>query len=127
VLRNFIETRIILTPLSNAIHWLATALSGALLVGLSKWASISIVGSNRANSVDSASSVLVVIGIMIASAIRTPVTSTVHWLAATVGGTLNLVVLKWTLDSTQVSLGGDLVGPATLVPVTVPDMSTRSI
>ena len=100
VLRSFIEARIIFIPFSHTIHWLATALSGALFVSLCVWTPISIVSSIGADRIDSASSVLVVVAIMVASAIGTPVTSTVHWLAATLSDAINLVVLKWAFLST---------------------------
>ena len=104
-------------PLTQAVHWLGTALSGALLVGVDIWTSKTIVSSIGADGVGSAALVLVLIAVMETGAIGTPVSCTVHWLTATVGSTLNLVVLKWTLNSIQVRLGGDLVGSATLILV----------
>jgi hypothetical protein len=85
------------------------------------------VGSNRANSVDSASSVLVVIGIILASTVSTPVTSTVHWLATSLGDAINLAILVRACNSVQVSLGGDFKGPAALVRVSTRNMITGAI
>ena len=106
-------------PLTQAVHWLGTASSRALLVSIGICASKTIVSSIGADGVVSAALVLVLVAVMETGAVGTPVSCTVHWLTATVGSTLNLVVLKWTLRSTQVSLGGDLVGSATLILVAI--------
>ena len=114
-------------PLTQAVHWLGTALGGALLVSFGIWASISVVGDTGADGVGSAALVLVVIAVMEASTIGAPVSCTVDWLTATVGSALNLVVLNWALLSTQVSLSGDLVGSATLILMTASIMVTAAI
>jgi hypothetical protein len=69
----------------------------------------------------------VVIRIIHASTVKTPVTSTVRWLAATFSHTINLAILVRARLAAQVGLGGDLVGPAALVLMTVLNMSTRAI
>ena len=118
---------IILAPSSQAIHRLGTALSGALLVGVDIRASIAIVGSIDADGISSAPPVLVVSSVMFASTIRAPVSNAVNRLAATVGGALDLRVLKWTLLAVQVSLCCHLVSFATLVLVAICNMLAASI
>ena len=54
------DTGSIITPLTQAVHWLGTALSGALFVGVDIWASISVVSNIGADGVGSAASVLMV-------------------------------------------------------------------
>ena len=105
------------TPSSQAIHRLGTALSGALFKSVRIRASITIVGSISANCVSSAPSVLVVDFIMLTGTIRAPVSNTVNRLRAAVGGASNFIVSKWTRLASQIRLGGDLVGSATLVLV----------
>ena len=117
----------IIIPLTQAVHWLGTALGGALLVGVRVWASKSVVSSIGADSVGSAALVLMLVAFMDTGAVGAPRPSTVDWLTAAVSSALNLVVLKWTLGSTQVSLSGDLVGSATLILMAMCLMSTRSI
>ena len=107
----------VVAPISQAVHRLSTALRGALLVGIDIWASESIVGRVCSDNIVSAAPVLVVLIVMEASVIGTPVSNTVHWLAAAVCRTLDLVVCMQTFLATQVSLCGDLVGSAALVLV----------
>ena len=106
---------VVVAPCTQAVHRLGTALRGALLVGIDVWASESIVGRVCADGIVSAAPVLVIIAVMEARAIGTPVSNTVHWLAAAVCRTLDLVVCMQTFLATQVSLCGDLVGSAALV------------
>ena len=117
----------ILTPSTQAIHWLGTALSGALLESIGVWAAKAIVGSISADTIDSASSVLVILGVMEASRIRSPGSNTVHWLVATRLDALDLLVLNWASLTVQVSLGGDLVGSAALVLVASSNMLAAAI
>ena len=105
----------VLTPLSQAVHWLGTAISGALLVCIGIQAAMSIVSSSGANGIYSASSVLVVIAVMLARCVITPSANTVHWLAATLGDALYLTAINRAGLSTQFRLGGDLVRSATLI------------
>ena len=108
---------IVVAPCTQAVHRLGTALRGALLVGIDVWASESIVGRICADGIVSAAPVLVIIAVMEARAVGTPVSNTVHWLAATILGALNLAVRVWTLLSIEIVLRGDLVGSAALVLV----------
>ena len=121
------NARCVFTPSTQAVHWLGTALSGALLVGVDIWASKTIVSSIGADGVGSAALVLVLIAVMETGAIGTPVSCTVHWLTATVGSTLNQSISMRTLGSTQVSLSGDLVCSATLILVAICNMVTATI
>ena len=68
-----IKTIRIIKPFTYAVHWLATAISGALLVGVDVWASKSVVSDIGADGVVPAASVLVVIVVMVAGAIGAPV------------------------------------------------------
>ena len=61
------------------------------------------------------------------SSISTPVTSTVHWLAATLSDAINLAILVRTSLSIQVSLGGDLKGPAALILMLACNMVTAAV
>ena len=117
----------VVAPTSQAVHRLGTALRGALLVGIDVWASESIVGRVCADGIVSAAPVLVVLAVMEASAIGTPVSSTVHRLAATILGALDLVVRMRTLLAIEILLGGDLVGSAALVLVSRSLMLAASI
>ena len=115
--RFFIETSFIWIPLTQAIHWLGTALGGALLVGVGIWAAKSIVGSNSADGIIAASPVLVVLAVVITCSISAPVSCTVNWLAASLSDALHLALLVRTLLAIQVSLGGNLEDSATLILV----------
>ena len=117
VIRVVMSTRSIGLPSSNTVHWLGTALGGALLVGVGIWAAKSIVGSNSADDIDSASPVLVVLVVMEASSISAPVSCTVNWLAASLSDALHLALLVRTLLAIQVSICGNLIGSATLILV----------
>ena len=112
-----ISTVSIVVPSSQAIHWLGAALSGALLVSVLVWASITVVGHIDTDGIGPASPVLVVIGIVEASSVRSPVSNTVNRLRATFSGALDLLVLKWTLLAIQDRFGRDLVGSALLILV----------
>ena len=117
----------IVAPTSQAVHRLGTALRGALLVGMSVRTSIAIVGHICADGIVSAAPVLVVLAVMEARAIGTPVSNTVHRLAATILGALDLAVRMWTLLTVEVLLRGDLVGSAALVLVTNSLMLAASV
>ena len=80
--RLVMRTSAILFPIAKAINRLGAALSGALLEQILVWASITIVGSNSADSILSASPVLVNVFIVEASAICTPSTNTINRLRA---------------------------------------------
>ena len=121
------NTRAILFPESQAVHRLGTALRGALLVRMSVRTSIAIEGGVCANGIVSAAPVLVVLAVMEARAVGTPVSNTVHRLAATILGALDLVVRVWTFLTVEVLLCGDLVGSAALVLVTRSNMIAASI
>ena len=120
-------TRSIWIPSANAIHWLGAALSGALNIVRSVWATKSIVSSIGTNGIHSASPVLVVSTVMLAGTISSPVTDTVHRLRATLGDAINLAVLVRACNSVQVSLGGDFVGPAAFIRVSTRNMITGAI
>ena len=81
------------TPTSQAVHRLGTALRGALLVGMSVSTSVAIVGVICADGIVSAAPVLVVLAVIEARAIGTPVSNTVHRLATTALVALGLSVL----------------------------------
>jgi len=121
------NTSTILTPSTQAIHWLGTAISGALLESIGVWAAKAIVGSISSNAVDSASSVLVILGVMEASSIGSPGSNTVNRLTATRLDALDLLVLNWASLTVQVSLGGDLVGSAALILVASSNMLAAAI
>ena len=117
----------VVAPTSQAVHRLGTALRGALLVRMSVRTSESIVGSVCIDKEVSAAPILVLIGIMEARAVGTPVSNTVHRLAATILGALDLVVRVWTLLTVEILLCGDLVGSAALVLVTNSLMLAASV
>ena len=73
----------VVAPTSQAVHRLGTALRGALLVGIGIETTKSIVGRVCADDIVSAAPVLVVLAVMEARAVGTPVSNTVHRLAAT--------------------------------------------
>ena len=91
------------------------------------WATESIVDRACADGIVSAAPVLVVFAVMEARAIGTPVSNTVHRLAATILGALDLVVRVWTLLAIEIVLRGDLVGSAALVLVTRSNMLAASV
>ena len=117
----------VVAPTSQAVHRLGTALRGALLVGIGIETTKSIVGSVCADDIVSAAPVLVVLDVMEARAIGTPVSNTVHRLAATILGALDLVVRVWTFLTVEILLCGDLVGSAALVLVTNSLMLAASV
>ena len=81
------------TPTSQAVHRLGTALRGALLVFMGIRATVSIICSNSGGGIVSAAPVLVVLAVIEARAIGTPVSNTVHRLATTALVALGLSVL----------------------------------
>ena len=115
------------TPTSQAVHRLGTALRGALLVGIGIETTKSIVGRVCADDIVSAAPVLVVLAVMEARAVGTPVSNTVHRLAATILGALDLVVRVWTLLAIEIVLCGDLVGSAALVLVSRSNVIAASV
>ena len=122
MLINTILAFIKLRPISNTVHRLGTAFSGALLIGIGIGTAIAIVSSIGADGIGSAAPVLVVIAVMEARAIGTPVSNTVHRLAAAVCRAINLVVCMRTFLTIEIVLCGDLVGSAALVLVTISNM-----
>ena len=107
----------VLFPLALAIHWLDATSCGALLVSIGVWTAVTVVSRVSADGVGPAPPVLVVVVIMEARAVSSPVANTVNGLRATLLDALHMVVLMWALLSIQVSLGGDLVGSAPNVRV----------
>ena len=83
----------VVAPTSQTVHRLGTALRGALLVGMSVSTSVAIVGRVCADDIVSAAPVLVVLAVMEARAVGTPVSNTVHRLATTALVALGLSVL----------------------------------
>ena len=118
---------IILTPSSQAIHWLGAALSGALLVSVRVWASKTIVSSVHSDSIGSASPVLVICAVMITSSVRSPVSNTINRLATAIGRALDLLILKWTNLTIQVCFDCNSVGSASLVLVTISNVVAASV
>ena len=118
---------VVVAPCTQAVHRLGTALRGALLVGIGIETTKSIVGRVCADDIVSAAPVLVVLAVMEARAVGTPVSNTVHRLAATILGALDLVVRVWTLLAIEIVLRGDLVGSAALVLVTNSLMLAASV
>ena len=104
-------------PLTKAVHWLCTAICGALMIGIGVWASKAIVGRVGDSGIGPAPLVLVIIGVMRASAVGTPVTSTVHGLGALLSGAIHLACGVGALLSIQVSLDGHLIRSAALILV----------
>ena len=122
-----ISTVSIVVPSSQAIHWLGAALSGALLVSVLVWASITVVGHIDTDGIGPASPVLVVIGIVEASSVRSPVSNTVNRLFTSFLLALNKSICMWALDATPLGLDVDLVGFAALVNVTINNVVAASI
>ena len=79
------------------------------------------------DGVDPAPPVLVIICTVLASAVGTPGSSAVNRLRASGLGALDLLVLEWALLSVQVSLNGNLVGPAALVLVSIGNVVAASV
>ena len=77
-----IGASIVGTPRSNTVHRLSTTIVGALLEIVGVWASMSIVGSNHRDLVQSALLVLVGVLVMLARIILIPSANTVHRLGA---------------------------------------------
>ena len=115
------------TPTSQAVHRLGTALRGALLVGMSIWASNAIVGRVCADGIVSAAPVLVVLAVMEARAVGTPVSNTVHRLATGFSCTFNLVMREWAFLSIEKRCCSNLVGSAALVLVTISNMIAATV
>ena len=80
-------------------------------------AAIAVVGSVFGDLVQSASSVLVILGVMEASSIFSPGSNTIHWLAASLLSALLEVIFEGTLEAIVVRLDAHSVSPATLVLV----------
>ena len=112
-----IGASIVGTPRSNTVHRLSTTIVGALLEVIGVWASMSVVGSNHRDLVQSALLVLVGVLVMLARIVLIPSANTVHRLGATILGALHIAVSV----STRVPVVGrrhsNLVGPALLVAV----------
>ena len=112
-----IRTNTIFHPITNTVHWLRAPRTCALLVRVGIWASKAVVGRVGGNGIGPAPLVLVVAGVVIASAIRTPVTNTVHGLGALLSGAIHLACGVGALLSIQVSLDGHLIRSAALILV----------
>ena len=113
---------VILTPSSQAVHWLGAALSGALLVSIGIWASKAIVSSISADGIGPASPVLVILLIVEACGVVTPLSNTVHRLAASSHITLHFFILVRALHSPQSRFCRDLVDSAALILVSRSNM-----
>jgi len=85
--------RAIWVPSTSTVHWLRATRLSALLVVVAEGASVSVVGGVLGVLVGPAPLVLVVLGVMVARAIGTPRSSTVHRLRATRGRALLVVVV----------------------------------
>ena len=107
----------VVAPTSQTVHRLGTALRGALLVGMSVSTSVAIVGVICADGIVSAAPVLVILAVMEARAIGTPVSNTVHRLATAVCRAINLVVCMRTFLTIEIVLCGDLESSASFVLV----------
>ena len=112
-----VSTGAIWIPGSYTVHWLTAATRGTRLVVVGVRAAISIVGSAGGDLVESASSVLVIEGSVLACSIWIPCSYTVHWLTATTRRTRLVVVGITTTKSIVGSAGGDLVVSASPVLV----------
>ena len=122
-----IETFVVRAPHTVAVHRLGTTFSGALLVGIDVWTSITIVGRICCDNIVSAAPVLVVTAVVEASAVGTPVSNTICRLSASFAFTFNKSILMWALTTIQVSLCGDLVGSAALVLVAISNVVAASV
>ena len=92
VIVSIVVARAIWIPSSNTVHWLTATTRRTRLIVVSLWAAIAVVGSVFGDLVQSASSVLVIGGGVLACSICSPSTNTVHWLTATTCGA-DLVVV----------------------------------
>ena len=119
MVRTLVVAGSICTPSSSAVHWLRATRGRALLVVVAVWAAITVVSSVGAVLVVPAPPVLVVCGVVVAWSVRIPRSSTVHRLNTSRSRALNLVVSVWALLAIACWGGGDLVGPATLILVTI--------
>ena len=105
------------TPGSNTVHRLRAATGGALLEIICIWTAVTAVSSICGHLVVPASPVLVVLGIMVASCIGTPGSSTVYRLGTTTLGALLVVVAVCTAITVVSSIGAVLVESASPVLV----------
>ena len=122
-----IGARAVLIPSTNTVNWLVAQINAALNVAVGVWASIAIVNSPLLYLVRTALLIFVHLIIVNANPIVAPLPNTINWLVASLCDTLNLFCLVWALLAIQVSLGGDLVGPAALVLVTCRDVIAAAI
>ena len=106
-------------PSSNTVDWLRATRCRALLVVVAVWASKTIVSCVGVDLVLPAPPVLVVRAIVIAWGISIPSSSAIHRLSTSRSRALNLVVSVWALLAIACWDCGDLVGPATLILVTI--------
>ena len=118
---------IIAAPSSQAVHRLGTALRGALLVFIGVRTSVAIKHVLCTDGIESAAPVLVITTVMVTVTIGTPVSNTVHRLAALFHITLNSTILMWTLFTIQITFNRNNEGPAALVLVAISNMIAASI
>ena len=116
------KTRSKFIPSSQAVHWLGAALSGALLISIGIRASKAIVGSISADGIGPASPVLVILLIVEACGVVTPLSNAVHRLAASSHITLHFFILVRALHSPQSRFCRDLVDSAALILVSRSNM-----
>ena len=121
------EARPISIPCSNTVHRLGTSSSGALLVVIGVWASISVVGSVLCVLIQSALLVLVVLGVVVTRAVGVPRANTVHWLRAASGSALLVSIGVWTAVTVVSRVSADGVGPAPPVLVVGAVMEARAV
>ena len=104
-------------PGSNTVHWLTATTRRTRLVVVVVRATESIMSSTGADLVQSASSVLVILGKVSTGAIWIPGSNAVHWLTATTVCALNIVVAVRASISIVCSVFSVLVGSAPAVLV----------
>ena len=104
-------------PGSNTVHWLTATTRRTRLVVVVVSATESIMSSTGADLVQSASSVLVILGKVSTGAIWIPGSNAVHWLTTTTRSTRLVVVGVRATISVVGSAGADLVESASPVLV----------
>ena len=114
-------------PFAKAVDWLRAASGSALLVSIGIWTAVTVVSRVSADGVGPAPPVLVVVVIMEARAVSSPVANTVNRLRALICSAIHLSVLMWALLSIQVSLGSNLKRSAPLILVARCNMRAAAV
>ena len=122
-----IGASIVGTPRSNTVHRLSTTIVGALLEVVGVWASMSVVGSNHRDLVQSALLVLVRVLVMLARIVLIPSANTVHRLGATILGALLKVVHEGACISIVLVYNTDCVCSAPSVRLSLWSVSTTFV